>query len=258
VAALQAPSAVGLQPRDQQGSSTWTTISPRFTVQYSSYIPVDHVVGATPCFLGLVLVAGGKIYKGDAYEGTYRTRESLLVVPSAQKYTNLFARGGPTRNYQVPTSPANGLFANLSSTAIGDPWSGLYTGVDEDQYGLDCYRWNNKGEADNSGMRGVSVTFGNPITQVNLSGQGSNPLEPAVAKIKWNLTISLDVTDPKNPKAWVSGGTTTCYPAHIVKVNGVKVYEWIPGQNDIKYIGGCLITSGSPITPSPPMIVPAF
>jgi hypothetical protein len=198
------------------------------------------------------------MYKGDAYEGTYRTRESLLVVPSAQKYGNLFARGGPTRNYQVPSSPANGWGANLSSTAIGDPWNGLYTGADEDQYGLDCYRWNDKGEADSSGMLGVGVTFGNPITQVNLSGQGSNPLEPGLAQIKWNLTVSLDVTDPKNPKAWVSGGTTTCYPAHIVKVNGVQVYQWIPSRNDIAYIGGCLIVSGSPIFPSLPTAVPAF
>ena len=69
--------------------------------------------------------------------------------------------------------------------------------------------------------------------------------------------LVLDANIVINPKAWVSGGTTTCYPAHIVKVNEVEVYHWIPNRNDIAYIGGCLIVSGSPITPSTPKAVPA-
>ncbi|MFN0169650.1 MAG: S-layer homology domain-containing protein, partial [Bryobacteraceae bacterium] len=212
-----------VQPRDAQVSSTWTTISPRFTVQYSSFIPVDHIAGPRGCFTPPYLWASGWLtYKGDALRGTYRTTESLLVVPSAQKYGNLFARGGPTRNYQIPSSPASG--PSLTSTPTGDLWTAPYIGADEDEIRSDCRLWNDKGEADNSAMRGVGLTFGNPVTQVNLSGFGQDPLEPRPpgVGIKWNLMVSLDTTDPAHPKAWVSGGTTTCYPAHIVKVRLVR------------------------------------
>jgi hypothetical protein len=253
--------AVALRPLDAQGASGWTTISPRFTVQYSSYIPVNRVGSITFCYVTIPgigeFIAGGKTYKGDAFQSSYRTTESLLVVPGAQKYGNLFVRGGPTRNYQIPSSPANGSGANLSSNPTGDLWNDSYVGADEDGVPGDCHLWNAKGEADKSGMSGVNVTYGSPITQVNLSGHGSNPLETPQAQIKWGLTISLDTTDPTNPKAWVSGGTTTCYPAHIVKVNGVVVYSWIPSRNDIPYIGGCLIANGSPVSPSLPTVVPA-
>jgi len=202
--------------------------------------------------------AGWKTYKGDASRGTYRTTESLLVVPDAQKYGSLFARGGPTRNYQIPSSPASGLLANLSSTPTGDPWNGPYVGADEDGIQYDCSLWNDRGEADNSVMRGVGVTFENPITQVNLYGLGQDPLEPklgGVNGIKWNLIISLDTTDPANPKAWVSGGTATCYPAHIVKVNGTKVFEQLPAYNNTAYLVGCLDISGLAVTPSTPVVV---
>jgi hypothetical protein len=226
-------------------------------VQYSAYIPVDQVSGPTACTNHLPY--GLLLYEGDAFRRTYRTTESLLVVPGPQKYSNVFARGGPTRNYQVPSSPANGFFANLSSTPTGDPWRDPYSGADEDNVQYDCHLWNNKDEASNAGMRGVNVTFGNPVTQVNLFGQGSNPLESPSAAIKWNLVISLDTTDPANPKAWVSGSTETCYPAHVVKVNGTVVYQYVPCNNcnNVLYLAACLTGSGSPVSPSSPTSVPA-
>jgi hypothetical protein len=81
-------------------------------------------------------------------------------------------------------------------------------------------------------------------------------LESSTAAIKWNLVISLDTTDPVNPKSWVSGGTETCYPAHIVKVNGTVVYQAVPSQNNVVYLGACLEGSGSAISPSSPTVVP--
>jgi len=251
-----------LRPLAAQGTSTWTTISPRFVVQYASYIPVDHIAGPTACGVQLQTVTmalGWKAYKGDAFRQTYRTTESLLVIPSAQKYGNLFARGGPTRNYQIPSSPANGLFASLSSTPTGDRWSDPYTGADEDEQRFDCRFWNDKGEADNSAMRGVGVTFGNPITQVNLYGFGQDPLEPRLpgSGIKWNLIVSLDTTDAAHPKAWVSSGTATCYPAHIVKVNGTKIFERQPLQNNTLFLLACLDEPGAVVSPSIPVVVPA-
>jgi hypothetical protein len=253
------------RPLDAQGSSSWTTISPRFSVQYSSYIPVDHIAGPTPCLVTYPLIgttaSGWKTYKGDAFRGTYRTTESLLVVPGAQKSGNLFARGGPTRNYQIPSSPANGFFANLSSTPTGDMWNDPYTGADEDEKQYDCNRWNDKGEDPNTTMLGSGVAFGNPITQVNLYGFGKNVLEPAFPGqgIKWNLTISLDTSNPAQPKAWVSGGTATCYPAHIVKVNGTKVWDQVPASynNNTAYLTACLSVPGLAVIPSTPAVVPS-
>jgi hypothetical protein len=203
---------------------------------------------------------GWLTYRGDAYRGTYRATESLLVVPGAQKYSNPpFARGGPTRNYQIPSSPAGGFGANLSSTPTGDPWNDPYTGADEDNVRSDCHLWNNKGEDSNSAMQGLGVTFNGPITQVNLYGFGQDPLElnPPGEGIKWNLTISLDTTDPANPKAWVSGGTATCYPAHIVKVNGTPVFGQQPSYNNTVYLTACLDVPGLAVTPSFPVVVPA-
>jgi hypothetical protein len=52
----------------------------------------------------------------------------------------------------------------------------LTTGADEDEIRRDCHLSNDRGENPNTGMRGVGVTFGNPITQVNLYGLGQNPV----------------------------------------------------------------------------------
>ena len=32
----------------------------------------------------------------------------------------------------------------------------------------------------------------------------------------------------------------TCYPAHVVFVNGMKVYEYLPTDNSLFYIAKCL------------------
>jgi len=250
--------------RQAQSNTNWTTLSPRFTIQYSSFIPVDRMAGPLPCLLTLEgqesFAAGWLTYKGDANRGTYRTTESLLVVPDAQKYGNLFARGGPTRNYALPSSPANGSSSNLSSTPTGDPWRDPYSGADEDENRYDCRLWNNKGEDPNDEMLGFRVTFGNPITVVTLYGFGKNILEPSLfglQGIKWNLNISLDITNPASPKAWVSGGTATCYPEHIVKVNGVQVFDQPPVfPNSTAYLTACLSAPGLPVAPSQPTAVP--
>jgi hypothetical protein len=257
------PAAKAPRHPDAQSSSVWTTISPRFLVQYSSYIPVDHVGGPTPCLIPDPIadyVLGAITYKGDAYRGTYRTTQSLLVVPDTRKTTPLFARAGPTRSYGVPSSPANGVNANLSSTPLGDLWTDPYSGADEDEKRFDCYRWHNKGEALNSTMQGVGVGWGNPITQVNLNGYASDPLESSlngVFAVRWNLTVTLDTTDPQNPKASVSSGTANCYPEHIVKVNGVNIFDQEVTSNDFGHIANCLRSLGSPIAPSNPKGVPA-
>ncbi len=227
-------------PQQTTGSSTWTTLTPRLTVQYASYIPVDNIHGPTPCFYNLPfqgLVPIIQLYKGDANRGTYRTTQSIFVVPDKQVNDNFFPNAGPTRNYGFG-SPSNG--STLSSQPTGDIYNGPYTGADEDNVQFDCFLWNDRGKADLSTMQGHSVTF--PTSnqaQVNLNGLGQDPLEPKIGGIKWNATVTLNDANPNQPTAQVSI-THTCYPAHIVKVNGTTIYSYQPGVNNTAYLLSCL------------------
>jgi hypothetical protein len=99
-----------------QISTTWLSILPRFTVQYASYIPVDHIAGPTPCLDSFPY--GWKTYKGDANRGTYRTTESLLVMPSVQRHGTLFARSGPPETIRFPVRSAAAPFLTRDPLAI--------------------------------------------------------------------------------------------------------------------------------------------
>ncbi len=239
----RAHTAMNMAARAEQatGNSTWTTVTPRFSVQYASYIPVDNIHGPTPCFFNLPAngpVPVFKLYKGDANRGTYRTTQSIFVVADKQFNDNFFANAGPTRNYGFG-SPING--STLSSApASSDIYNGPYTGDDEDNLQFDCLKWNDRGKADLSTMQGHSVTFpaGNQA-QVNLNGLGQDPLEPKIGGIKWNATVTLNDSNQNQPTAQVNI-THTCYPAHIVKVNGTTIYSYQPPINNTAYLLSCL------------------
>jgi hypothetical protein len=195
------------------------------------------------------------LYKGDANRGTYRTTEAVLAIPDTQTITDLFARGGATRNYSSFNSPVNGSV--LSSVPLGDIWNAPYSGADEDNIPDDCSFWNDKGEADNSTMRGVGMLpISGTLTSVNLYGSGQDPLEPKIGGIKWNMTISIDESNPNSPRVSVSG-THTCYPEHLIKVNGVTVYDVPPLFNNTVYLLGCLL-GPQIIDASNPISVPPY
>jgi hypothetical protein len=246
------------RPAQTSGGSTWTTVTPRFSVQYASYIPVDNIHGPTPCaytplFGDQLLIP--HLYKGDANRGTYRTTQSIFVVPDKQFSDNFFPNAGPTRNYGLG-SPINGSVLSSSPTT-SDIYNGPYTGADEDNVQFDCITWNDRGKADLSTMQGHTVTF--PTSnqaQVNLTGLGQDPLEPKVGGIKWNATVTLNDTNSSQPTASVTI-THTCYPAHIVKVNGTTVYSYQPGLNNTLYLLSCLtfvpqntVSTGAVVVPS--------
>jgi len=238
-AALQAAQA------QASNSSTWSTNTPRFSVQYASYIPVDNIHGPTPCSLppppftpdvGPIPIV--KLYKGDAFRGTYRTSQSIFVVPDKQFYDNFVPNAGPTRNYGAG-SPLNG--STLSSApATSDIYNGQYVGNDEDNIQFDCTLWNDRGKADLSTMQGRFVSFptGNQA-QINLNGLGQDPLEFKIGGIKWNANITIDDSNASQPTATVNI-THTCYPAHTVKVNGMTVYDQQPLFNNTVYLLSCL------------------
>ena len=233
-----------VRPALTTGTSTWTTYSPRFNVSYAAYIPVDNIPGPTPCYY---YPGGGQEpfpyllrYKGDANRGTYRTTQSIFVVPDKQFSNNFFVNAGSTRNYGWG-SPANGSILSSYATSP-DIYDGPYAGADEDNSRDDCHFWNDRGKAVLTDMQSHSVAFpSSNRAVVSLSGKGQDPLEPKFGGIQWNATITLDSTDPNNPTAQVSI-THTCYPAHIIKVNGVTLIDDRPNWllNNTLYLIGCL------------------
>jgi hypothetical protein len=213
-----------------------------FNVRYSAYIPVDHIAGPDPCLYRPNLTSTGLpwslLYKGDALRGTYRTTQSVITIPNAVWDYNFYYNTGPTRNYG---SPANGSNANLDSTPqTGDIYNGPYIGADEDQVAGDCYLWNNSGKALTTDMTSYNITYPTTPTQVqvNFFGSGRDPIEPPkpipgwlAPPISWNMNVVVDDANPTNPTAYVNYNHT-CYPAHIVLVNGRQVYYYPPPANN--------------------------
>jgi hypothetical protein len=179
------------------------------------------------------------VYKGDAFRGTYRTTEAIFVVPDKQYYGNFFPNAGPTRNYGFE-SPANK--STLSSYPTSpDIYNGPYAGADEDPNRNDCHFWNDRGQDGVTNMNYHVIFIGSHQAQISFDGFGQNPLElkvPGVG-IHWNVTITLDTTDPNHPTAQATR-THTCYPAHTVKVNGVPLFDDQPGVNETEYLAACL------------------
>jgi hypothetical protein len=223
---------------------TYTPTTAHYLVEYAGYIPVDNVDGPRPCTL--LAPFNWIIYKGDKNRGTARVQQSWIVIPGAQHSYNFFANTGPTRNYASPSPlgvpDVNG--ATLDSTPVpgANIYTGLYTGLDEDNVAGDCSKWNQAGHGSTAQMQQSSFTnptFGT-VTTVPFSGAGTNPLEPPIAPpIYWNMKVIINETNPGSPTAYVIP-SHTCYPAHIVKVNGTVVYSYQPAFNDPFYLTSCL------------------
>lgn len=193
----------------------------QFSVAYSSYIPVDHVTGPSPC-----VVQNGPafslLYMGDANRGTARTAESIIVMPDTQHYSNFLVSAGITRNYGN-LSPKNG--STLSA-------------ADEDGIPNDCTLWNAQAQANPGGAFDVTYPFSHQA-QVHFDGAVTNPLESVSAPIAWDMRTVLNTTSLLSPTAIVNYNHT-CYPSHQIKVNGRVVYLYTPSRNDPTYIFGCL------------------
>ncbi len=90
-------------------------------------------------------------------------------------------------------------------------------------------------------MQSPSVSYPSSTqAQVHFSGLGNDPLEPAIGGIVWDMNVVIDQSSPSAPTALVSYNHT-CYPAHIIKVNGQRVYEYLPQYNNTAYLTACLL-----------------
>jgi hypothetical protein len=192
--------------------------APTFNNAYSAYIPVDHITGPLKCLAQYDL-----LYMGDGNRGTYRSTESINIVPDTHSSSGFFADTGQTRNYSRG-SPVNG---NTLSSA------------DEDGIPDDCILWNDAGKADPSGFSHDESFPYSHQGQSHFAGSTCNPLEPC-ATIDWDMRTVIDTSNPQAPTAYVNYNHT-CYPAHQVKVNGQVVYNYTPPSNDPSYVSSCLL-----------------
>jgi hypothetical protein len=151
------------------------------------------------------------------------------------------AQTGPTRNYGYG-SPVNGT-ALSSYPLTSDIYNGAYGGADEDGVASDCYLWNATGHASTGNMNSSpTITYLPSAAQVEFSGLAQNPLEPSVGTkpaIAWDMIVEVDDFNPSTPTSYVTYNHT-CYPAHIVTVNGTVVYSYLPPKNNTPYLAGCL------------------
>jgi hypothetical protein len=176
---------------------------------------------------------------GDGNRGTYRSVESILVLPEMRQSSGFFQNTGQTRQYGVG-SPANG--STLSS-------------LDEDGISNDCFLWNNSGQAVPNFA--YDVSYPNPHQgQVHYDASVSNPLESPLATIQWDMRTVVDTTNPQVPTAYVNYNHT-CYPAHQIKVNGMIIYSYQPLHNDTNYLFECLSVHAGAVTgQTSPVTVP--
>ncbi len=196
-------------------------LAPKFDIEYSSYIPVDHVFSPSICFYG---GAGYFLmYRGDANRGTYRTREFMTLVPDTQQAYGFDPSTTETKNYGYG-SPANGV--TLSN-------------ADEDGSGGDCYLYNDSGNASPSGFQRNTAFPASHQGQLQFYGSAADPLEYQWFDIQWNETTTINTN---NPSIMTSSVTYdfTCYPSHQVKVNGNPIFTYTPGDNSTSYITLCL------------------
>ena len=209
--------------------------------EYSAYIPIDHLSGVTSCSGSYGSVT--KIYKGDGnadigdgwpvqsartYQGYNFCGSFNNGVQSNDGYqSDLFNAVGQMRNYGVG-SPANG-------STLSD--------ADEDNVQYDCYLWNDAGYADESNMNG-DLNITGPTGEsgnAHFYGTASNPLESSVARIAWDMRVTMDWSDPNNAQVTDVNYNHTCFPSHIIKVTEYTVYYWGPPRADATYVAGCLV-----------------
>ncbi len=200
-----------------------TNTQPRFVVNYSAYIPVDHVQSPDGC-----TYQGNSVnytYIGDANRGTARAAEFITVVPDKKQVYAYGATQGQTRQYGYG-SPANG--STLSA-------------ADEDNLSGDCHLYN--GALTGTPTGNHDETWAVSQGQEHMSGNASDPFY-SVGAVTWDLRVVLNDPTPAAPTGYVNYNFT-CYPAHQVVVNGQLLYRYTPPSNDKAYLFGCLALSPS-------------
>jgi hypothetical protein len=93
------------------------------------------------------------------------------------------------------------------------------------------------------------VRTGPHTVKVTLAGSPADPLIVGAPHIDWNLTITIDMTNPKAPMYSITGKHDD-YPDHEIYINGVQVY-FRHGTSILDLFGGGDVTVSAfgPIAP---------
>ena len=127
--------------------------------------------------------------------------------------------------------------------------------ADEDGIQYDCNKWNDAGQATPAFSHDESFPYAHQ-GQLHFTGEVANPLESQLATITWDMRAVIDIQDPQSATAYINYNHT-CYPAHLIKVNGQVVYSYTPSSNSTTYLFGCLVLhAGKIIGQTSPVSVP--
>jgi hypothetical protein len=210
--------------------------------QYHAYIEADNIQGPTPCF-NLSLGFKAKTYKGDGNADI----SNGWPIQSARTYQTYFFWG--SFNNGVQNSPAyqSPLHQDVNQTRNYGHFSpangATLTAQDEDGIGDDCFLWHQWGFASMSNMHGELNITGPTGESGNarFHGTASNPLEDPVARIAWDMRVTMNGSNPTDARVTSVNYNHTCFPSHIIKVQHTTVYYWGPRRADPTYVTGCLV-----------------
>ena len=240
LASLSAPVAPSPQIKSSpapQCTPAPPVANPWWAVSYGAYIPDDHVPGPiTSLGCGLPYVYLGDRSADPTKGGTlssYRITHGVTYYPRTASDVPYLATVGYTWQF-AHDSPANGSYITYPD----------YDGVPNDCHYYNAYKQANATLAPN--YYNETGTYYPSTALIYLNGRISNPLENSSAAIQWNATVSISNITADGYWANVkASGVTTCYPYHVVIVNGVTVayYPASPGASAL-HIFNCLYVQG--------------
>lgn len=206
------------------------------TASYQSFIPPAWIYGPPTSGCPLLQTV---IYAGDN-RGFDPTLESYRLLQAIS-----LGIGGLTSVYPANAPPveSTGWTYQFSSAVLQN------NQIPPTAYNLDylgdCSSLgiNELGHQSTSGFISPGVIYnGTSSTQTTFEGSATDPLPVFAFPISWDVPLTL--TEPSSTDLHVSGSlNSTCYPAHEVSVGGVDLNNggtYMPGQNNLPYITGCL------------------
>lgn len=107
----------------------------------------------------------------------------------------------------------------------------------------DCYRLDNIVPESTAAM--YSLYSGTPGISVNAeffgaAGNQASLLGPNTPPIRWDVTYSINATNPTYP-SYSLQYNHTCYPAFEAYIGSQFVYGYKPWSNNAIFVSGCLL-----------------
>ena len=234
---------------DDNGSQTYTVVAvPTVSITINTFIPANNV---QQLLYGLApsdkndLTDWSVVYQGDnrslgSENGSHRTQYKLEVVPNNQ------------------LNPGDGLdddpMSDIGQTVAYDGPSSLdgpnlTDAAKKDNVLYDNYLKIDQGTASAAGLTSTSKFLGTGKLQIECKCTASNPLAigSSWGPIKYDFTITIDNSDPDNPKYTVTGNCKA-FPAYEIYINGTQVFGYDPsstGSGPMALTGGMTQSANS-------------